>query len=182
MRIAVDIDGVVAEFAEPCNAWLASALGVERVPIVRWDWYYDYGHPMGSRVWKKFWEFASDTEFFNNLPIIPGAKQGVDALLDQGHDVRFVTARDPHNYGRQTREWLSRHRLPVDVVHTERKHDWVDKFDLLVDDAPHHLRAWRREGGNAYVFKQPWNRELASWASVSNWDALVSRMANYAVQ
>lgn len=182
MRIALDIDGVVCDFAGPCNSWLASALGRERIPITRWDWYRDYGEPLGRRAWRLFWGHAEDTEFFNHLPIIHGAKKGVDALFDQGHDVRFITARNPLQFGRQTREWLARHDLPVDVLYAEHKADHIDEFDVLVDDAPRHLADWRRAGGQPLVFNQPWNKECASWPGVSDWNALTIRMRHHAVQ
>lgn len=177
MDIALDIDGVVADFATPCNGWLAACLGVERQPVDRWDWYRNYGTPDGDDAWRRFWGYAVDSEFFNCLPVIEGAQEGYRSLIRQGHHVVFVTARKPRDFGVATRKWLNRHQFHSAVHHVDDKSDLVDEFDLLIDDAPHHLEGWRNAGGQALVFAQPWNRELSSSPGVSSWSALARRLA-----
>lgn len=173
MKIALDIDGCFADFAPACNGWLASHLGVERAPIDRWDWYENYGQ--GSHAaWNRFWNFAQDNPFFATLPVIDGAMGAYKHLVLEGHNLTFLTNRNPRYYGVQTRTWLRRHGMNAGVIHTDDKGSWANDFDLLVEDAPHNLDAWRNNGGQTIRMARSWNIDYNEGLAALNWGGVVA--------
>lgn len=156
MKIAVDIDGVMADFATPANAFMASLLGVEPVEPYQWEWYHQYGDE-GEQAWKRLWKLiAADPEWFTTLEPIPGAVEGVQALVEAGHDVEFVTARNPRYYG-VTRLWFD--TLDLDLpVHCHRD-KWELGHDALLDDNVDNVDLFHSHGGKACLFLQTWNTD-----------------------
>lgn len=180
MQVAVDVDGVVADFATPCNFWLASQLGCERQPIDKWNWYENYyplkGQKLVQLVWDDFWRMTREEGegWFDTLPIIDGAQDGVRRLTRAGHRCFFLTARNEKHYRPQTFEWLSRHGLVplLDglgeyLIMDRNKHDY--EFDLLVDDRPDNVAAAEAAGRRAVLFDQPWNRHALGYRRAHGW-------------
>src|SRR5690554_5453269 len=96
-RVAIDIDGVTAEFAHAANNWLAGLLGTTTQPIDRWDWYRNYG-PDGETAWAEFWKMTSKhPEWFVGLPSVEEAVDSIRKLHRRRDElsISFVTARNP---------------------------------------------------------------------------------------
>ena len=99
--------------------------------------------------------------FFRNLPIIPGAKEALEFLLSEGHEVRIVTAPKiehtpcvPEKYA-----WVEEH-LGIDWV--RRLILTYDKTfvhgDLLIDDKP-KITGARTPTWEHVLYDQPYNQE-----------------------
>ena len=110
--------------------------------------------------------------FFRSLPIIAGAKAGLDRLLNLGHDVRLVTA--------PTWEW--KHCVPEKYAWVEKQlgRDWCGRMlmtrdktlicgDILIDDAP-DVQGVREPLWEHVLYDQPYNRsvkkERVTWNTV----------------
>lgn len=157
MRIGLDIDGVVCDFANPANEYIANLHGVAPIPVDRWDWYKGYG-VRSEEAWQTFWqdvERSSKQSFFESLEPEPYALEGIDRLENQGHDVCFITAR-PLWAKEATEEWFKNHWFGHLDIHFEKVKHVVDR-DLYVDDAVHQVTALQAEGKRAVLMLQPHN-------------------------
>jgi len=178
--LGIDIDGVCAEFADSCNFWLAERLDMDPQPIDRWDWYENYGSE-GPRAWREFWRMTeADPDWMGLVPPVPGAAEGVHALEDAGHEVIYVTARNPR-YQEATWEWLEGEGfVPKHLIHTKDKH--LVECDLYLDDSVGNIDSLRENDCNAVLFIREWN-EGTWWSrmlrgvdyipSVRSWDQFV---------
>ena len=155
MRIGLDIDGVVCDFANPANEYIANSLGVEPILVDRWDWYKGYGVG-SSKAWKEFWKHVQfhETDFFSSLPPEPFAIEGIKQLLEQGHEVEFVTAR-PVWSAPATTIWTAEHGVPLPINWRKRKYEVP--FDLYVDDSTEQVKSLREHDKRAVLMVQPHN-------------------------
>lgn len=165
MRIGLDIDGVVCDFANAANRHLANDLDVAPRPVNRWDWYKSYGHE-AERAWKRFWTWVQfhQTGFFEGLEPEPYALEGIDRLENQGHDVCFITAR-PLWAKEATTEWFKNHWFGHLDIHFAKDKHTIDR-DLYVDDAVHQVTALQDHGKRALLMLQPHN--VTAWFEDKN--------------
>lgn len=174
MRLGVDLDGVVADFASAANAWLANELGVAPVVVDRWDWYKSYGGDV-EPVWSRLWDEEVPAGFFERVDTMPGALNGLDVLSAQGHELVFITAR-PATAAFDTKRWLDRLELghhPLIFTFSMKTKRFTDT-DLLLDDKGETVLSHLQLAKPAVLFKRDWNREW--WhrvPSVSTWDEFV---------
>ena len=95
-------------------------------------------------------------------PVRPGAIRALSTLLQEGHRVSIVTARQLPNgepeAERDTLTWLAREKVPhSDVVFTREK--GIPGLDVLLDDLPKHCRQVNDAGGLGVLLRTSWNTE-----------------------
>lgn len=140
-RILVDMDGVLCNLIEKWfttyNQEYGDDIDLER--MVEW------GPHRYAKAGKSVYKYLSKPGFFRDLSPIPGAIEGVRALVQRGHDVVVVTA--ARNGHRDKIEWIREH-LPIldweNIVFAHRK--CLVRGDILFDDAPHNLEAFQPYG------------------------------------
>lgn len=180
MRIGLDCDGVLADFAagwvDQYNDWYGARVELDQST---WMSFLDATHFAEEA---DFWAWVDRVpDFWVNMPTIPGAMGGVLALQEAGHELCIVTHRH-EKASRQTQIWLNRHwpignGLPL-VHHTKRKTD-ID-CQLYVDDGPKPLAHFDKVGRKAIRFAYPYNKTSPAIASVKNWAELVPLVAELA--
>jgi hypothetical protein len=161
MKILVDFDDVLSEtFAEleRLEGQSATDFSVEdlrvMLPGIDLDQYF------------------KSYEFHIEIPPVLGAAEGVAWIVDQGHDVRYASAR-PKEVEEVSREWLEKWGFPIFPLHClsrEGKKELLrsDPYDLLIDDQMRYLRIAQEEGKRAIAMKRRWNTEwdgdiIAGW-------------------
>ena len=196
--LGVDLDNVCGNYTDAFGAVVSAELDVDRdtLPLqTSWDY-------------PECWSMIRDEDHFQELhrigvvkhrmfktmQEIPGASDALWRLSDAGVHITIVTHRLCVNWDHDvaindTVTWLNtprpdgRPRIPFRSLCFEKDKTGV-AFDLLVDDAPHNVRAARENRTDAIVFDQPYNRHVPgarahSWADV---EAFVSsRMAERAL-
>lgn len=154
MRIAMDIDGVLADQIGAALQRIEKEYGqrYHRSEVVRAHWTFD-----GRDIWTEISRLLKDAEYVLAIPVIEGAQAAVQKLA--GRDVHVATARRPEAE-KATRLWLDRHFPGLKEYHHARtgaKHSvpsdvLIDDFDLniveFVKSEPH------RRG---ILFQQPWS-------------------------
>ena len=108
MRIGIDIDGVVSDSYTVWLRELNRRFGKNITIVTDYDLHVDFQVPREEM--NQF--FMENTERLLMLPeLVEGAKEGVESLLQEGHDLIFVTARSPEEENFTVR-WLTMRGIP----------------------------------------------------------------------
>lgn len=170
MRIGIDLDGVMVDFQ---GTWMD--LYVDYFGPPEWycgaDEYFEvYSTYDALTKHTHFEDWAQFNDWFHRAGgwrrvgqrWITGARGAVDALLDAGHRIAFITNRPAHAQA-ATHEWFTTspwfEHSPVALY--IRADKWaVPGVDVYIDDTPSMIEQLRANGKNCVVFDQPWNDEV----------------------
>lgn len=197
MRILCDVDGVIldhhSEWLRRYNHAFSDTLTTSDV---RGWGIHQYVKPeCGSAIYA----FLQAPDLYENMPMMPGADQGVRRLRELGHDVVFVTschfgmvdqkARRLSALGITAQIDNGVGRLPEDlvVVSTGRKHLYL-QGDLLIEDHGDTVRDWVATTQKpAILLNAAYNQDLDVpsffWSfckRTSSWDEIVLAVENFA--
>lgn len=172
MRIAIDLDGVLAEFNQSYENLLAELAGQ---PAETHDpdgpdhWFWDakrYPDPIIARAWL---QIEQDRYFWMSLPALDNMVHLVNAWprLMQEHDVYFITVRPGKTAKYQSEVWLTRYLgilstptvivLPPGAGKGEIAR--VLKLDALIDDRPECVdEAYRAGVPHVYLQDRNYNK------------------------
>ena len=157
MRVLVDLDGVCAEllsrWVDEYNKKYNDSLSHELVD----DW-----DALPKLVVKecgdKVYDLFSRQGIFKNLPVVPGAYDGLKAIIEMGHDIVFVTATPGNSLTGhyEKRQWVKKN-FPFteadNFISTDRKDLIIG--DVLIDDSNHHIENFHKD---TILFKRKWNK------------------------
>lgn len=175
-RLLLDIDGVVANFLEPCLKIVNDIMGSTYThdDVKQWDFMrgqFGMTQQQIDEVYKRMYVEG----FCINIPLYKGAKEGVTALQEIA-DIYPVTASLGGPWWAFEREkWLLAHLgfPPTRVVSTTMK--FLCNGDILVDDRTQNCADWQTEYpyGVAIRWERP-NNAGDPWDGLraSNWDTL----------
>lgn len=192
MIIALDVDGIIAdlhgEWYRRYNRDYGDDLTLDRVRS--WN-LHEYVKPECGQA---IYDYLRDPELYESVAPIEGAAEGVAALTEDGHIVRFVTS-CVFGMTDQKARWLHRHdfigsalgrALPRELIVAEDK-SMIDA-DLLVDDRAETIRHWvETKRRKALLYEYPHNQHLLdevpsafwSWCGrVSSWKQITDIIAN----
>jgi hypothetical protein len=169
---ACDLDGVVCDFTGLFNYYMLKEHGLPVAPPVAWNWFSDAHGAAGKLAYKTFMEDPTViAEWWPQIEPIPGAIKTLESIsdADNGVEIIFVTHRRSVLQD-VTREWLDRHGLWMKVIHAgNEKHAHIDA-DFWLDDNVDVIKGLREEEHkNAYLFDQPWNRDV-KLARLTGWN------------
>ena len=163
MRIAIDIDGVVADFGHTIMKYLAvtnPGMTIEDVD--------DYTFQKFGMSQKKLHTILRNFQFtreYLTMPAIEGAVEGVNALYDEQNQIFFVTARNQYlTVCFDTARWLQKKGFKYNGVFC----DTPDKLplcrdlgtNLLIDDMPATIEQFEKVKRPTIVYDQPWNQKV----------------------
>lgn len=152
--IAVDVDGVLADFSVAYRKLIIETTGRDIFPPIKagvlidsqmtcWDWPESYGYTRDEigKVWK---HIGSDQCFWQFLPPLPTAVEFLFNLNHSSHEVYFVTNRKGPNAQFQTAAWLSKHGYsnhPAVILAPRGKANILGALaaDFFIDDKPDTL-------------------------------------------
>jgi 5'(3')-deoxyribonucleotidase len=174
MRIAVDVDGVIADRIGSIVDRVADRYGVPLDPTDVDE--YDFSIPGADADIHEVIEASTrDPDHLLGLDPVEGAVDGMRRLHER-HEVVIATHRPRRIHG-HTERWLRAHDIPYDEFLADcgrRKRDVPAA--ALVDDRPANVRAFAGEGGRGLLFDQPWNAGVAGGGAVTvveDWTDLV---------
>jgi 5'(3')-deoxyribonucleotidase len=165
MRIAVDVDGVLADRIGSIVRRIDDQYGVALDPADVDE--YDFDVPGTDVDIHDVIEASTrDPEHLLTLDPVPGAKEGMQALHER-HELAIATHR-PRRIHSYTEQWLRAQDVPYHEFVEEcgpRKRDL--EASVLVDDRPANVRAFSRQGGRGILFRQPWNEGVAAGGPIT---------------
>lgn len=177
MRIAVDVDGVIADRIGSIVERVTEAYGVALDPSDIDE--YDFSIPgIEVDIHDVIEESTHDPEHLLGLDPVDGAIDGMQTLHER-HELVIATHR-PQRIHVHTERWLRNHDVPYAEFVTEcgaRK--CAFEADVLVDDRPANATAFARRRGRSILFRQPWNADLSGGDSVTvvnDWGELVEHV------
>ena len=184
LQIALDVDGVIADFTAGALRVVEEVTGRQYDPVDVTEFDFTKALDLSTSETREVKTIiGSRRGFCASLAPYPGARQGVRRLRDLG-EVFCVTSPWDSPWWREEREtWLALH-FGIDRVHHA-----VDKSvyaaDVFVDDRSDHVRAWAaawlrfwppsRSSCAAVLWRTPHNTFEAvpdGAHSIESWDAL----------
>jgi len=178
--LALDIDGVFADFLTPYASLLARVNGKDLLPFgwkrdkgflwaVDWNWEgaYGYSQKVVDEVWRD--HILPSQRFWRDLPLLGGARlaaRTINYLARSGAaDVYFVTARPGTKATAQTEDWLVRigihnptvllssNKIPI-LIGLGATHFIDDKPDTIKEAVAAKLQT------HLYLKRAPYNQRL----------------------
>lgn len=154
MKIAVDIDGVLADQVGAVLKVIEKEYGLRylKSDVNRAHWTFS-----GREIWSEISRLLADPEYTLSVPLIEGSQRGIEQLAD--HNVFVVTARRP-NTEDATKQWLSTH-FPclTEYYHarTGMKHNIPS--DVLIDDLDMNIVEFVKSDPDrcGILFVHPWS-------------------------
>lgn len=196
--IAVDLDEVLGQFIPQLCKYHNAAY--PESPTLTPAGFFSYRF---CEVWggddegaiRKVHDFF-ESEFFDDIPVVPGAPDGVRALKQAGYRLVIVTSRQLA-IEEQTRRWVDRHFGGVfDAIafgnHWGKSGRKTSKpelcrelnADILIDDAVSYCTECARTGIRAFLFGDyAWNQTAGSALPagverVARWDQAVQSVVD----
>ena len=167
--VLVDMDGVLADL---------DGLVLERLPreiarVARLNFYLEDDYP--SHI-EHVQTIMNHPQFFYELPLIDGAVEGWQRLLDLGYSPQICSAPLPSNAGciDGKRSWLEEHLVPkfgVSVVdeaildHEKYNYDGI----VLIDDRPEVKTGNGRAKWLHVVFDRTYNQNSSATLRLHGW-------------
>ncbi len=158
MKIALDVDGVLADVITP---WIAFSntirQKISKHDITDWDF------------WKKFqidrYDFYTElNSCWKNWLSIPPTEDNLSYVtknLSNLGQVDIVTAREDKTNS-FVKNWLNHHNISYDsyvsVVDGPMKAD-LD-YDVFIDDSPLNAQKFLQNGKKLILYSQPWNHHI----------------------
>lgn len=175
LTIHLDMDGIVTDLLP---RWLrAINKKFKRTITVDDVNHWDIGkltqtHDISGKVYK----MIQKPMFFYDLEPLPGSVDAVQSLVDDGHDVGFLTAPASADSAREKILWVEKHFPFINhkqITLTHRKHQV--KGDVFFDDKGSGVEEYQKQHPEALVLtiEYPYNSYLKTHPTiktVGRWD------------
>lgn len=166
--VAVDLDGVLAEYPRGWLQWLRTSDATLSSVLSDARTSADARRLLGARRYEECKHVYRDSGGKARLPLRPGARQLLAALRGAGCKVVILSARPYKRYSRifaDTMTWLESFGLHYDgIFFDERKHlkilERFPRLTAMVEDTPEQAVAVAEQGYPVYL---PRNEDNEGW-------------------
>jgi len=158
--VAIDLDGVMFDFANVIKEHFSECLDRDLPDPVKWEFYDEWGLT-AEQFYYLLDEFSKERDLFNSEAPVPHSMVGWQSLRDQNLRLHVITHRSPSAWEQSIR-WLERYRMVPDSLHFSG-----DKANILtaisidecaaIDDHVSQYVSYRDAGVHAYLMTQTWN-------------------------
>jgi len=183
MRIGIDIDDTITDTYEMLLPMIAVRYGVslsklyEEIPTYKKldTMFPDYTHfvseslPVCAKI----------------TPVRDGAIEFITKLKEAGHEIYFITARNPKEFVEPYKisyDFLKVNKVPYDklLVNVQRKDQQclVEKIDLFIDDNNDNCRAVHKAGIETLQFGTIFTKKLKNIERVESWQEVYNYVIN----
>lgn len=169
--LLIDMDSVICdlmtEWHKRYNQDYQDNLNVQKLQCWRSE---DY---VKEECGEKIYDYLDEPGLFLSLTPLPNAVEVLRRLSKQ-YEILIVSSSRTYAYT-EKEHWVEKH-LPFigkrNLIFTHRK-DMI-RGDLLFDDAPHNLLAFRETGRTAVAMDYPYNKDVdvprvKSWKDFEKW-------------
>lgn len=128
-----------------------------------------------SKEGSELWSELSEKIYFTNCPAFDGTIELLNSLVEDGHDIFYITSR-PKQSCERTRQWMKNQGFPIKDDHffcgmqDEEKIEIIKQLnlDVYVDDKPKVLETLQDVKTEVYVKDQSYNQHV-SFRRVKDW-------------
>lgn len=158
MNIAVDVDGVLANHVPHILRRVREKLAVTfyKSKVKLWN------QPIpntNTTIDREIESALTVPTYILTMPIVPGARKGIEALSRLGHTIVIATSRPPETDS-YSKQWLIKKKIPFDHFINTRANGKLNLHaDILIDDRLENVQEFARTKGFAILFLQPWNEK-----------------------
>ena len=161
MRIGVDIDGVLFPWDQVARWSVRNQFGDDACPSETSTHWKGLKDELTKEQWRWVWGEGRG-HVFGSLDCYPDAVWAVSDLIRMGHEVHFVTHRDPATTLHHTAGFLRYHfDGPWAGVHSVRSttpKETLADWDVFIDDKPETiLRFLELERTKVFAPRRTWN-------------------------
>lgn len=168
MKIGLDLDDVIVDFMNTFVSFYN----------IRYDPSFKYKDLTSFYLWEvgvgknkeeavKIVDEFHNSEYFNNMPFIPGAKRGI-ARLNDGNKLHIITSR-PLRFMRKTEDFLKKHfsKEGFELYFSSGLHKQGETkaeickrlgLDLFLEDCLDYAKGCREKNIPVLLFDKPWNQ------------------------
>lgn len=175
-RIAIDMDGVMADITAHYIDWYAKRTG-ELIPVERLN---GMPEPTGFPNGELIREFLHTPGFFRTAPVMPGSQEVIKALMEE-YEVFIVSAavEFPQSLTEKV-AWLNEHFPFISWKHMVFCGlKTIVQADYMIDDYDKNLRYFK---GERLLFSQPHNANYTEYERFDNWEQIAAFFAKQSVQ
>lgn len=171
--IGIDLDETIVQTVLPSLELFKQRYSCDLTydRITAHDWYAIDGVEISRDIALAHWEYFFTRHDINAalLPV-PDAITSVQSLIEAGHQIYIITARQRHRSQADTHAWLHRY-LPalsdrvifcsVDDFTTRSKHEVCMEIgaELFIDDNIDYALPVAHSGVTTLLLEKPWNRQ-----------------------
>lgn len=163
--IGLDLDGTTANMVHGLRAHVAQKRGIapeEANTQLPEPGEYDF--ITGETAWfanrDEFLEYFLQAEkdgMYRNLPSYAGALEVLQALIDEGFEIKVVTARSA-DFNHDTAHWLASQGFPqIPIFNPGTEKHTLEDIDIFIDDAPHVINKLVERDRKVIIFNQDYN-------------------------
>ena len=154
-KIFLDLDGVLVN-------WVGGVIKLLNLDIGEhlyegWDDHLRHSGLSDGEFWAKL---DADPTFWYNLLPYDGAKEFYQELNQIAPVYICSSPSADYKCHSQKIKWCVDHLgiMPNKVILMKDKHFLAKQDRALIDDAPHNINKFTKEGGIGLMYKQPWNK------------------------
>jgi uncharacterized HAD superfamily protein len=184
MKVGVDLDDVVVNFVPPLLEFYNAKFNENHFLTNGCSYYlWDIVGKSREEITKVIWDFI-ETESFENIDFIPGAKEAVKDIA-KNHELFFITSRSGR-IKKKTPFFLKKHFSDINfnLVFTgdfhgsgKTKADFCKEFgiEFYVEDHKKFAQECAENGTKVLLLDKPWNQgELyRNITRVKGWDEIL---------
>lgn len=162
MRLLMDVDGCLVDYVGGVINTIDEICGkkIARESLVNWDFLPELPLSVEEKV--LFFSKLRSPGFCNALQMLPGAREGIQAVKKMGVEVIYVTSPwvSSPTWCFERGNWLVDHGFAsnhAEVIHTAAKHCVAG--DFMVDDNPQNVQKWEahNQKGTGIIWRAPYN-------------------------
>lgn len=178
--IGIDIDGTLIDpyfFIPYLNKLLGQNMTIDRYTSINWN---DTYGPEHQDVYKDF--DIKYTYVYKEAELLPGAKETIDELIENGNKIFYITARDVRIED-VTKKWMSDNGLDSNAVFSigskRKKAEIASKLkcEWIIEDDPYNAEMLLDAGFKVILFDTNYNQWVTNNGNlyrVQNWKEVLN--------
>ena len=183
MNIGIDIDNVISDFDEALlEEYLKHDKELRNTGIINEETYMTKGMFDWSEEEERKFYLDNIESIAKSLNTKDGAKEYIDKLKQDGHNIFIITGRDNGEYTNpveMTKKWLNENQIYYDKLiltnaYKNDKHGKTEKclennIDIMIDDSINICKDINEHGIKAIIMDTPYNRNTNGFERVHSW-------------